>query len=173
MSQRSAGCWRKCGFFCNSKKPRRKQRGTLNGFRRDDPKKPRDQNQLSTAGVLAMVAVRAHRDKKWREAVRTHCATATVSKRANETKTGPECMCQSISSRPAEQGRGADCLQRPLVPRSRFQQQLTPSVRRLRRRTPKGRESILAGTILLDMDIPGRGIDMVCAVERGQHGGIR
>src|SRR5690349_4327298 len=29
----------------------------------------------------------------------------------------------------AEQGRGADCFQRPLVPRSRFQQQLTPSVR--------------------------------------------
>jgi hypothetical protein len=29
----------------------------------------------------------------------------------------------------AEQGRGADCFQRPLVPRSRFQPQLTPSVR--------------------------------------------
>src|SRR4029453_9244702 len=28
----------------------------------------------------------------------------------------------------AQQGRGADCFQRPLVPRSRFQQQLTPSV---------------------------------------------
>jgi hypothetical protein len=29
----------------------------------------------------------------------------------------------------AEQGRGADGLQRPLVPRSRFQPQLTPGVR--------------------------------------------
>jgi hypothetical protein len=31
----------------------------------------------------------------------------------------------------AEQGRGADGFQRPLVPRSRFQPQLTPSVGRL------------------------------------------
>ena len=30
----------------------------------------------------------------------------------------------------AEPGPGADCLQRPLVPRSRFRQQLRPSVRR-------------------------------------------
>lgn len=37
----------------------------------------------------------------------------------------------------------------------------------------KGRESILAGTIPLDIDMPGRGLDMVCAVERGQYGGIR
>jgi hypothetical protein len=29
----------------------------------------------------------------------------------------------------AEQGPGADCCQRPLVPRSRFQPQLTPGVR--------------------------------------------
>jgi hypothetical protein len=29
-------------------------------------------------------------------------------------------------------GSGADCLQRPLVPRSRFQQQLRPGVRRVR-----------------------------------------
>ncbi len=28
----------------------------------------------------------------------------------------------------AEQGHGVDCLQRPLVPRSRFQQQLMPGV---------------------------------------------
>ena len=28
-----------------------------------------------------------------------------------------------------QQGPGADCLQRPLVPRSRFRQQLRPSVR--------------------------------------------
>jgi hypothetical protein len=31
----------------------------------------------------------------------------------------------------AEQGPGADCLQRPLVPRSRFRQQVSPSVRLL------------------------------------------
>ena len=31
----------------------------------------------------------------------------------------------------AEQRRAADCLQRPLLRRSRFRQQLTPSVRRL------------------------------------------
>ena len=31
----------------------------------------------------------------------------------------------------AEQGPGADCLQRPLVPRSRFRQQLRPGVRLL------------------------------------------
>jgi hypothetical protein len=129
MSPRSAGCWRKCGFFCSSKKPRRKQRGTLKCFSIYSPMKPMDQNQLNTAGVLAMVAVREHRDKKRREEVRTNFATATVSKRENETKTGPECMCQSISSRPAEQGHGADCLQRPLVPRSRFRQQLMPGVR--------------------------------------------
>jgi len=30
----------------------------------------------------------------------------------------------------AEPGPGADCLQRPLVPRSRFRQQLRPGVRR-------------------------------------------
>jgi hypothetical protein len=31
----------------------------------------------------------------------------------------------------AEQGHGADCLQRPLVPRSRFRQRLMPGVRHL------------------------------------------
>ena len=53
MSQRSAGCWRKCGFFCNSKKPRRKQRGPLSGFRRDGQRKHRHQNQRKTEQARA------------------------------------------------------------------------------------------------------------------------
>jgi hypothetical protein len=32
---------------------------------------------------------------------------------------------------------------------------------------------MLAGTIPRDMDIAGSDCDMVCSVERGQHGGIR
>ena len=35
----------------------------------------------------------------------------------------------SVPDRRAEQRPGADCFQRPLVPRFRFQQQLRPSVR--------------------------------------------
>ena len=34
-------------------------------------------------------------------------------------------------------------------------------------------DPMLAGTIPLDMDIPGSDLDMVCAVARGHHGSIR
>jgi len=35
---------------------------------------------------------------------------------------------RGVDSRAAQQGHGADCLQRPVVPRSRFRQQLMPGV---------------------------------------------
>ncbi len=38
---------------------------------------------------------------------------------------------------------------------------------------PGAFDPMLAGTIPLDIDIPGSDLDMVCSVERGHNGGIR
>ena len=38
---------------------------------------------------------------------------------------------------------------------------------------PSHFDPMLAGSIPLDMAMPGSALDMVCAVERGHHGSIR
>jgi hypothetical protein len=61
--------------------------------------------------------------------IRRACRLNVYTLRMSVLRLQSTAMQEGDNSGSAQQGPGADCLQRPLVPRSRFQQQLRPGVR--------------------------------------------